>query len=139
MIPKAHPLVVHHDARGRLCVLVTEPQSHPHVYFTTLYPGIIKAFHRHKKQTDFMTCVSGMVRIVVTNGENGAYQFISGEQAPVMVEIFPGWWHGIQNLGKREAVIVNCPTEAYNEKEPDEERKPWNDYDLGFDWLKRNG
>ena len=31
------------------------------VYFTTAYPGVVKAWHLHKKQTDNFTCTNGMV------------------------------------------------------------------------------
>jgi dTDP-4-dehydrorhamnose 3,5-epimerase-like enzyme len=35
------------------------------VYFTTVYPGVIKAWHLHKKQRDNFTCVNGMVKVAL--------------------------------------------------------------------------
>jgi len=137
MIPTAHPLTVHHDVRGRLAVLC--PEGAPHVYFTTLYPNIVKAYHSHLVQFDRMTCVKGMVRIVCWQEGQEVFQFISGERAPVRVDIPPGWWHGLQALGSEEALVVNCPTIAYDAKNPDEQRRPWDDPAIPFDWLKRNG
>jgi dTDP-4-dehydrorhamnose 3,5-epimerase len=35
------------------------------VYFTTAYPGVVKAWHYHKKQTDNFTCVRGMMKVAL--------------------------------------------------------------------------
>jgi len=142
MTPFAHSLTVHHDARGRLAVLLAQGippfQKFGQIYFTTLHPGIIKAWHRHKFQIDFQSCISGTVRIVVSDGKN-VWQWVSGETAPTLIEIPQQLWHGIENLSEKEAIVVNCPTEVYNEKEPDEERLSWDSSEIPFEWNKRNG
>ena len=33
------------------------------VYLTTAYPGVVKAWHYHKKQTDNFTCIHGMMKV----------------------------------------------------------------------------
>ena len=33
------------------------------VYLTTAYPGVVKAWHYHKKQTDNFTCMHGMMKV----------------------------------------------------------------------------
>ena len=144
MTPSARMFTIHHDARGRLGVLA--PKGAPYVYFTTLFPGICKAWHRHQKQTDRMSCVSGMVRIVALAPNQppkestfAIVQVISGERAPMLITIPPGWWHGIQNLEAKEAVIVNCPDQVYDAAHPDEERLPWDHPAFGWQWEKRNG
>ena len=141
MIPRALPLTVHPDARGRLMVLCEE--GAPHIYMTTIYPGVIKAWHQHERQLDRMTCIKGMVRIVCSQSVAGnvpsLYEFISGEHSPIRVDIPSGWWHGLQALGSEEAVVVNCPDAAYCEEHPDEIRLPWNDPLIPFDWMRRNG
>jgi len=35
------------------------------VYITTAYPGVVKAWHYHKKQTDSFTVLDGMVKMVL--------------------------------------------------------------------------
>ena len=35
------------------------------VYVTTAYPGVVKAWHYHKKQTDNFTCIHGMMKVVL--------------------------------------------------------------------------
>ena len=35
------------------------------VYLTTAYPGVVKAWHYHKKQTDYFTCISGNMKVAL--------------------------------------------------------------------------
>jgi len=35
------------------------------VYVTTAYPGVTKAWHMHKKQTDNFTCIHGMMKVAL--------------------------------------------------------------------------
>ena len=144
LVPVAHPLTAHHDARGRLVVLLAEGMTRwsapQQIYYTTLFPGLIKAWHRHQYQTDGQTCVAGMVRIVVVSDAGQVWQWVSGERAPVCVEIPPGLWHGIQELtGVHDAVVVNGPDRVYDELSPDEERRPWDDPTIPFEWQRRHG
>src|SRR5512136_1357866 len=40
-------------------------QKFGQVYLTTAYPGVVKAWHYHKKQVDNFTCVHGMMKVVL--------------------------------------------------------------------------
>ncbi|MBU1147910.1 MAG: dTDP-4-dehydrorhamnose 3,5-epimerase, partial [Candidatus Omnitrophica bacterium] len=50
------------DERGRLMEILRSDeemfQKFGQVYMTTAYPGVIKAWHYHKKQDDYFTCIS---------------------------------------------------------------------------------
>ena len=35
------------------------------VYISTAYPGVVKAWHLHRKQKDNFTCVNGMVKVAL--------------------------------------------------------------------------
>ena len=66
---KVKRLVVHADERGRLMEILRSDdevfQQFGQVYITTAYPGTIKAWHYHKKQTDNFVCVQGMMKVVL--------------------------------------------------------------------------
>jgi dTDP-4-dehydrorhamnose 3,5-epimerase len=104
------------------------------------YPGVIKAFHYHKKQDDLWFFPQGNAQVVLydlrndspTKGETNV--FYMGEHNPILLLIPVGVAHGYRVLGKEPAVIVYFTTESYKSDTPDEERIPWNDPEIGFNW-----
>lgn len=114
------------------------------VYMTVVYPGVVKAWHMHKKQTDYFACVQGMAKVALydgreespTRGETNT--FVIGWQRQRMVVIPPGVYHGFTAVGGEAAAIVNIPTELYDREDPDEHRLPWDDPSIGYDWGVEN-
>src|SRR5437016_2217812 len=53
---------------------------------------------------------------------------------PCLVMIPPGIWHGLQCLGNTDALLLNCPTEAYNYADPDHYRLPWDTPEIPYVW-----
>lgn len=114
-------------------------------YVTMVYPGVVKAWHYHKKQTDHFVCVGGMAKVVLhdlregspTRGETN--EFVIGWQRQRMVIIPKDVFHGFTAVGTEPAFIVNVPTELYNYDDPDEHRRPFDDPEIGYDWGVKNG
>ncbi|NCB77078.1 MAG: spore coat protein [Negativicutes bacterium] len=104
------------------------------------YPGVIKAFHYHKRQDDIWFFPVGNAQVVLhdmredspTKGETNV--FYLGEDNPQIVVIPTGVAHGYRVLGNTPAVIVYFTTESYDPKNPDEYRLDWDDPSIGFDW-----
>ena len=104
------------------------------------YPGVIKAFHYHKRQDDIWFFPVGNAQVVLhdmredspTKGETNV--FYLGEDNPQIVVIPVGVAHGYRVLGNTPAVIVYFTTESYDPKNPDEYRLAWDDPSIGFDW-----
>ena len=115
------------------------------VYMTTAYPGVVKGWHYHKLQTDYMTCIYGMIKLVLYDARDGSptkeehQEFFIGERNPMLVSIPPGILHGFKGIGDKTAIIVNTITETYKYDQPDEHRIPWNSPDIGYDWDLKNG
>ena len=141
---KLKKLKVIPDERGRLMEILRNDdeffEKFGQVYMTTNYPGVVKAWHYHKIQTDNVACVHGMLKVVLydarddspTKGEIN--EFFIGDYNPALVTIPPGVYHGWKNISEHEAIAVSVPTEAYNYKEPDEYRKPYDDLEIPYDW-----
>jgi len=137
-------LTKHLDDRGWLMEILRgdEPEffndEHPfgQLYCTTIRPGVVKAWHRHQKQTDRICCVSGRIKLVLYTEEEGAKEFFIGDEAPCTVMFPPGVWHGFQNVGDSEALVLNMPDVPHDHSDPDEERCPWDS--LPYDWAVRN-
>ena len=134
------------DDRGRLMEMFRcdEPdfEKFGQVYLTTGYPGAVKAWHYHKKQTDNFVCIQGMMKVVLYDPREGSptrgevNEFFLGVWNPVRLRIPPGVYHGFKCISTCEAMIVNVPTEPYNRKEPDEFRLPAHTPDIPYDWSR---
>ena len=115
------------------------------VYMTTTYPGVIKAWHYHKKQDDNAAVIKGMLKLVLFDDREGSptrgevNEFFIGEHNPILVHIPKGVYHGWKCIGQEEAYVVNCVTEPYNYEDPDEYRLPYNSDKVPYDWEIRMG
>ncbi len=69
------PLRVIPDERGYLFEMLRSDdplfQKFGQTYVTAIYPGAIKAWHYHKKQTDHFVCVHGMAKVVLYDDRAG--------------------------------------------------------------------
>ena len=112
------------------------------VYMTTAYPGIVKAWHYHKIQTDNFTCISGKIRLALYDARENSPtfkeidEFILELKDPKLVQIPSGVYHGFKCIGDSEATVINVITEPYNKENPDEYRISTYDNDIPYDWRK---
>ena len=115
------------------------------VYITTAYPGVVKGWHYHKKQTDHFVGLKGMTKIVLyDNRENSKThglinEFFLGEHNPILVQIPAGVFHGFKCIGETESMMLNIPTEHYVYDDPDEFRIDAHDSNIPYDWSRKNG
>jgi len=136
------------DERGRLMEILRRDDEifirFGQVYMTTALPGVVKAWHYHKKQADNFVCVQGMMKVALydareaspTRGE--VNEFFLGVWNPVRLHIPPGVYHGFKCISTGEAMIVNTPTEPYNRREPDEFRLPAHTAEIPYDWSRQD-
>ena len=115
-------------------------QKFGQVYMTTAYPGVVKGWHFHKKQTDNFAVVRGMIKLVLYDRREGSAtrgqvdEFFLGEHNSQLVQVPPLVLHGFKCVSAEEAVVINCPTEPYNHKEPDEFRVDPASGEVPYDW-----
>ncbi len=109
-------------------------------YVSLNYPGVIRAWHYHNKQTDYFVCVAGMIKVPLYDGRQTSAtfrelnEFVMGDDNPLMVKIPPGVYHGYKTVGVMPSLLVNFPTEVYNSKAPDEFREPWDSKTIPYNW-----
>jgi dTDP-4-dehydrorhamnose 3,5-epimerase len=137
------------DERGRLGEIMRadDPgfEKFGQVYFTTTYPGVVKAWHYHKKQTDHFYVAKGMLKAALYDErkDSPTYGTVNelylGEYCPGLVTIPPGVHHGWMCIGQVEAYIVNVVSEMYNYAEPDEFRTHPHDNHIPYDWTREDG
>jgi len=146
---KVKKLRVMPDERGRLTEILRKDdelfRGFGQVYVTTTYPGVVKAWHKHRKQTDNIACVAGMIKVALYDGREGSPtrgqvdQFYLGVHNPVLLQVPAGIYHGWMCVSGEEAVVVNVPTEVYVYAEPDEQRLDAHDKSIPFDWARKDG
>lgn len=134
------------DDRGRLMEILRSDDAmferFGQVYMTTAFPGVVKAWHYHKKQDDNFTCICGKMRLALYDArkDSPTYKevndFIISLETPMLVHIPKDVYHGFKCVSDTEAVVINTVTLPYNYKEPDEERLDPYDNDIPYDWRK---
>lgn len=143
------PLRVIPDERGRLMEILRCDdeifQKFGQVYLTTAYPGVVKAWHYHRLQTDNFVVVKGMMKVVLYDERDGSptrgeiNEFFMGDYNPMLLQIPPMVWHGFKCISETEALVINCPTEPYNRENPDEYRIDPHHNKIPYDWSRKDG
>ena len=94
-------------------------------YFSEVLPGAIKAWKRHRMQTQNLAVPVGRIRMVIYDnregsGTRGQLQELQlgRPDAYLRVQIPPGLWYGFACIGDAPALLANCtdfphdPTES---------------------------
>jgi dTDP-4-dehydrorhamnose 3,5-epimerase len=146
---KVKKLRVIPDERGRLMEMLRADDDlfikFGQMYMTTAYPGVVKGWHYHKKQIDNFVVVAGMVKVVLYDPREGSptkgavNEFFMGEHNPILLQIPAYVYHGFKCVGESEGIIVNCVTEVYDYKDPDEFRVHPHVNDIPYDWARKDG
>jgi dTDP-4-dehydrorhamnose 3,5-epimerase len=109
------------------------------------YPGIIRAWHRHLRgQVDYFLVLQGALKICAYDDKKQEInEIISSSEKLQLVRIPGNYWHGFKNISDKTALVVYFVNRLYDYKNPDEERRPWNDPSIidkktgvTFDWNK---
>jgi dTDP-4-dehydrorhamnose 3,5-epimerase len=137
------------DERGRLMEMLRADDEvylkFGQMYMTTGYPGAVKAWHYHKKQVDNFVVVKGMMKVVLYDGRENSptkgeiNEFFMGEYNPILLQIPAYVYHGFKCINEEEAIVINCPTEVYNYREPDEYRIDPHSGEIPYDWARKDG
>ena len=137
-------LQAHADDRGHLTEILRRDdpifEGFGQCYFSVSYPGVIRGWHYHKKQTDYFACLSGMIKVPLYDMREdsptfGAInEYFMGDDNRTLLKIPVGVAHGFKNIGVTPCLLVNFPTEPYDPSEPDEFRIRYDSTDIPYAW-----
>jgi dTDP-4-dehydrorhamnose 3,5-epimerase len=102
------------------------------------YPGIIKAFHFHKHQTDYWVASAGLLQVALVDLRANSRTFgvkntlYVGALRPWQVLIPPGVGHGYKVIGEQPSVLIYITNRTYDPS--DEGRIAYNDPSIAYDW-----
>lgn len=128
------------DERGAILHMLRADDPHferfGEIYFSMVYPGVVKAWHIHRRMTLNYAVVSGMVKLVLYDERPESptrktlMELFVGEQNYALVTIPPGVWNGFKGMGVTPAIVANCATESHDPAEierldPQSDRIPY--------------
>jgi len=111
-----------------------------HVYQSRLFPGAIGAWSCHELATDRLFVSQGHLKIVLYDArkDSPTYRTLqehhAGDVRPTFLIVPPGVWHGVQNLGTNDVILLNLPTRAYIYEDPDHYRLPYDATEIPYSW-----
>jgi dTDP-4-dehydrorhamnose 3,5-epimerase len=134
------------DERGRVMHMLRKDDPHfeefGEIYFSVVYPEVVKGWHLHRVMTLNYAVVSGMIKLVLyddrqsspTKGE--IRELFVGESNYVLVKMSAGIWNGFKGLGEKPSIVANCASIPHDPKEI--VRVDPFENDIPYDWSLKN-
>jgi dTDP-4-dehydrorhamnose 3,5-epimerase len=115
------------DDRGKIMHIMKSSDNQfntfGEVYCSSIYPGVVKGWHMHKKMTLNYVVLKGNIKFVLyddrpdSNTYKQIQEIVIGENQYVMVTVPPFVWNGFKGIGLEEAFVINFTDIPHN---PDE-------------------
>ncbi len=124
---KVIPLQRFPDERGLVYHMLKATDPHflqfGEIYFSTVYPGVVKAWKSHRRATVNYACIFGCIRLVLYDERDSSptkgvfMQILLGPDHYSLVVVPPSVWNGFQGMSEPLAILANCSTEPYDSSE----------------------
>ena len=122
-----HPLKQIPDERGKVMHMLRVSDPHfvgfGEIYFSVVYPGVIKGWHLHSRMVINYAVPSGRIKLVLFDGRKESkthrelQEIFLGDDFYALVQVPPGVWNGFKGIGLTPAVVANCASIVHD---PDE-------------------
>ncbi len=134
------------DERGTVMHMLKRTDPHfrelGEIYFSTVYRGVVKGWHRHREMTLNYACVFGRVKLALYDEREGSSTY--GELAEVflgpddysLVVIPPGVWNGFKGMSEPYAIVANACTHPHDPARS-ERLDPFDNH-IPYDWGVRH-
>jgi dTDP-4-dehydrorhamnose 3,5-epimerase len=112
------------------------------IYFSMVYPGVIKGWHLHSRMTLNYAVVTGVIKLALFDARDGSatkgevQEIYIGDGNYALVTVPPGVWNGFKGVGTAPAIVANCATEPHDPEEISR-RDPF-DAGIPYDWTLRH-
>ena len=133
------------DERGTILHMLSSTDEHfvqfGEIYFSTVYEGVVKGWHKHREMTLNYACIFGRIKLVLydqreDSSTQGALQEIFlGPDNHALVVIEPGIWTGFKGMSAPFAIVANCCTHPHDPSRTT--RLDPYDNDIPYDWAVR--
>ncbi len=112
------PLLRIQDERGFVMRMLRADDRHfttfGEIYFSVIYPGIIKGWHLHSRMTINYAVVQGNIKLVLYDQREDSKTYrqlqevVFGQINYQLVRVPPGVVNGFTAVGGQGAVVANC-------------------------------
>lgn len=133
------------DERGTIYHMLRRTDPHfvefGEIYFTSIYRGVIKGWHRHALMTLNYACIFGRVKLVLYDDRHASptrgtiVERFLGPDDYVLAVIPPGIWTGLKGMSE-VALVANCATHPHDPSQT--ERLDPFDPAIPYDWDVRH-
>lgn len=115
------------DERGTILHMLRSDAPHfeqfGEIYFSMVYPGVIKGWHIHDRMMLNYAVPMGMIKLVLyderedspTRGE--LMELVTGERSYQLITVPPRVWNGFKGVGTAPALVANCSTIPHDPEE----------------------
>ena len=115
------------DERGTIYHMLKSTDPHfiqfGEIYFSVVNPGVIKAWHLHKKMVLNYAVIAGMIKLVLYDDRKNsatcgqAQEIFTGEDNYCLIRIPAGIWNGFKGISRKPSIVANCATLAHDPHE----------------------
>jgi len=134
------------DERGTIMHMLRADDPHflqfGEIYFTTIYEGVVKGWHKHREITLNYACVSGRIKLAVYDDRpesptrGTVDEIFLGPDDHSLVVIPPDLWTGFKGMTEPFAIVANCCTHTHDPSRTT--RLDPFDSPIPYDWTVRN-
>ena len=142
-----HPLRKIPDERGSVMHMLRETDPwftrFGEIYFSTVYPGVVKGWHLHQRMVLNYAVPHGCIKLALYDDREGSktrgevQEIFLGDQNYVLVQVPARVWNGFKGLGTQPAVVANCASIPHDPTEI--VRLDPHANDLPYDWSRKDG
>ena len=143
-----HPLRQIPDERGRVMHMLRATDPHfkgfGEIYFSVVYPGVVKGWHLHSRMIINYAVPSGRIKLVLFDGRERSrtqgtlQELFLGDGHYALVQVPPGVWNGFKGIGTTPAIVANCATIEHDPGEITRMDPHHNDL-IVYDWSLKHG
>lgn len=134
------------DERGKIMHMLKSTddvfQQFGEIYFSVVNPGVVKAWHIHKKMVLNYAVPFGAIKFVLYDDREGSptrgvlQEVFLGPDSYNLVTVPPMVWNGFKGISTTPAIVANCASIPHD---PDEIMRcdPFENH-IGYDWALKH-
>jgi dTDP-4-dehydrorhamnose 3,5-epimerase len=106
------------DERGKIMHMLRSDDegfgSFGEIYFSVVYPGVIKGWHIHRRMTLNYAVPIGAIKLVLYDSRDDSptrgelMEIVTGPDSYSLITIPPNVWNGFKGVGVTPSYVANC-------------------------------
>ena len=112
------------DERGTVFHMLRKSDPHftefGEIYFSAIYLGVVKGWHRHREMQLNYACPFGRVKVALFDDRDASptrgslMEVYLGPDSYVLLQVPPGVWNGFKGMAEPLSIVANCATHPHD-------------------------